>query len=120
MKSQNKVKEHLISLGFNPYNSEVSKKLYDCEWSMYKRTKYKDVKECLTNDKPPQIGVYYYSHKSGDILHESYAVELCQENDIGWVKFEYYGLSNEDILEKYEIIEKSLISSWEASWSDKQ
>ena len=120
MSTSNKIKEHLISLGFNPYNSEVAKKLYDCEWSMYKRTKYEDVKECLTNDKPPQIGVYYYSFKLGDILHESYTVELCQENDIGWVKFEYYGLSSKDILDRYEMIEKSLIASWEASWSDKQ
>ena len=119
MKSQTKVKEHLISLGFNPYNSEVAKKIYDCKWSMYKRTNYEDSKQCLTNYKPPQIGVYYYSFNLGDTLHESYTVELCQENDIGWVKFEYYGLSNEDILEKYEMIEKSLIASWEASWRGK-
>lgn len=120
MKSQTKVKEYLILLGFTPYNSEVSKKLHDCEWSMYKRTKYEGVKECLTNDKSPQIGVYYYSFKLVDILHESYNVELCQENDIGWVKFEYYGLSSKDILDRYEMIEKSLIASWGASWSDKQ
>lgn len=120
MSTSNKVKDCLISLGFNPYNSEVAKKLYDCEWSMYKRTNYKDSKQCLTNDKPPQIGVYYYSFNLADILHESYTVEICQENNIGWVKFEYYGLSNKDILDRYEMIEKSLIESWEASWSDKQ
>lgn len=117
MNTPNKVKDYLISLGFNPNNSEVAKKLYDCEWSMYKRTKYEDSKQCLTNDKPPQIGVYYYSFNLGDILHESYKVEICQENDISWVKFEYYGLSREDILERYEMIENSLIASWEASWS---
>ena len=119
MSTSNKVKEHLISLGFNLYNSEVSNKLYDCEWSMYKRTKYEDVKECLTNDKPPQIGVYYCRFNLGDTLHESYTIELCQNNDIGWVKFEYYGLFSKDILDKYEMIEKSLIASWEASWRDK-
>ena len=120
MSTLNKVKDYLISLGFNPYNSEVAKKLYDCEWSMYKRTNYDGSKQCLTNDKPPQIGVYYRSFNLGNTLHESYTVELCQENDIGWVKFEYYGLSSKDILDGYEMIEKSLIASWEASWSNKQ
>lgn len=113
------VKKHLISVGFNPYNSESTKRLTGCEWSMFKRTKYEDAKNCLCNDKAPQIGVYYDAVTIGGKLRESYSVELCQENDIVWLNFKYYGLSHKDIIGRFDEIEEILINSWEASWRNK-
>lgn len=113
------VKKHLISLGFNPHNSETVKKLTDCEWSMFKRTKYEDSKKCLCNNKVPQIGVYYYAVTIGGKVQESYSIELWQENNIGWLKFDYYGLSHADIIESFDDIEESLVNAWEASWRNK-
>ena len=40
-----------------------------------------------------------------------------QENNLGWIKFEYYGLSEEFLIENFDKIEESLIRAWESSWS---
>ena len=62
---------------------------YDCDFIMYKRTNHSDTKHCLCNDKVPQILVKGYSLTAGDKTRFSYEVELCQENDLGWVNFNY-------------------------------
>ena len=112
------IKDYLVNKqGFNPYNSDGVQRLTDCTWSMFRRTKIETSKECLTNDKPPQIGVYYYSVEINNNLHESYQVEVVQENNLGWIKFEYYGLSGEFLIENFDKIEESLIRAWESSWS---
>lgn len=112
------IKDYLVNKqGFNTYNSGVVQRLTDCTWSMFRRTKIETSKECLTNDKPPQIGVYCYSVEINKNLHESYKVEVVQENNLGWVDFKYYGLSEEFIIENFDLIEESLIRAWEASWS---
>ena len=112
------IKDYLVNKqGFNPYNSDGVQRLTDCTWSMFRRTKIETSKECLANDKPPQIGVYYYSVEINNNLHESYQVEVVQENNLGWIKFEYYGLRGEFLIENFDKIEESLIRAWEASWS---
>ena len=113
------VKEYLIKeQNFNPYNSESVQRLYDCTWSMFRRTKVETDKECLCNDKPPQIGVYFYSSEIQGILYKSYKVEVVQENDLGWIKFEYYGVDEEHLIKNFDKIERSLIKAWEASWGE--
>lgn len=76
----------------------------------------KQKKECRTNDKSPQIGVYYYSVEINGNVYESYKVEVVQENDIGWINFEYYNLDGAYLIERFDAIEESLIRAWEASW----
>ena len=83
---------------------------------MFRRTKVETDKECLCNDKPPQIGVYFYSFEIQGISHKSYQVEVVQENDLGWIKFEYYGVDEDYLIENFDKIERSLIRAWEASW----
>ena len=113
------IKDYLVKeQGFNPYNSEVTQKLTDCTWSMFRRTKVETDKGCLCNDKPPQIGVYLYSSEIQGISHKSYQVEVVQENDLGWIKFEYYGVDEDYLIENFNKIEQSLIKAWEASWGE--
>ena len=113
------IKNYLVEQqGFDPYNSEVTQKLTDCTWSMFRRTKIETEKECLTNEKPPQIGVYFYSIEIQGISHKYYQVEVVQENDLGWIKFEYYGVDEDHLIKNFDRIERSLIRAWEASWNE--
>ena len=113
------IKEYLIERqGFNPHNSEPTQKTTGCTWSMFRRTKIETDNECLCNDKPPQIGVYFYSIEIQGISHKSYQVEVVQENDLGWIKFEYYGTDEDHLIENFDNIERSLIRAWEASWNE--
>ena len=113
------IKNYLVEQqGFNPYNSGATQKLTDCTWSMFRRTKIETDKECLCNDKPPQIGVYFYSFETQGRTHKSYQVEVVQENDLGWIKFEYYGVDEDHLIENFDKIERSLIRAWEASWNE--
>ena len=113
------IKDYLIKeQGFNPYNSEVTQKLTDCTWSMFRKTKVETNKECLCNDTPPQIGVYFYSIELQGVIHKSYQVEVVQENDIGWINFKYYGVDEENLIKNFDKIERSLIRAWEASWCE--
>lgn len=104
--------------GFNPHNSEGIQRLTDCTWSMFRRTKVETDKDCLCNDKPPQIGVYFYSSEIQGRTYKSYQVEVVQENDLGWIKFEYYGVDEDYLIKNFDRIERSLIKAWEASWCE--
>ena len=113
------IKEYLFKeQGFNPYNQLVTQKTTGCTWSMFRRTKIETDKECLCNDKPPQIGVYFYSFELQGKTHKSYQVEVVQENDLGWIKFEYYGVDEDHLIKNFDKIERSLIRAWEASWME--
>lgn len=105
------IKDYLIKeQGLNPHNSEVT----DCTWSMFRRTKVETDKECLCNDKPPQIGVYFYSIEIHGIPHKSYEVEVAQENDLGWIILKYYGVDEDHLINKFDEIERSLIRDLES------
>ena len=113
------IKDYLVKeQGFNPYNLEGIQRLTDCTCGMFRRTKVETDKGCLCNDKPPQIGVYFYSSEIQGISHKSYQVEVVQENDLGWIKFEYYGVDEDYLIENFNKIEQSLIKAWEASWGE--
>ena len=36
--------------------------------------------------------------------------------DLGWIKFEYYGVDEDHLIKNFDKIERSLIRAWEASW----
>ena len=113
------IKDYLVKeQGFNPHNSKVTQKLTDCTWSMFRRTKVETDKECLCNDAPPQIGVYFYSVELQGRTHKSYRVEVVQENDLGWINFKYYGVNEDHLIENFDKIERSLIKAWESSWCE--
>ncbi len=108
------VMDYLTQQGFK--QSKGSLIPYNSDFVMYKRTAYSNTRYCLCNDKVPQILVKGYSCTVKDETHFSYEVELCQENDLGWVNFNYYGISLEDLISKFDKYEQSLIKSWEASF----
>ena len=43
-------------------------------------------------------------------------MEVVQENDLGWIKFEYCGMDEDYLIENFDKIERSLIRAWEESW----
>ena len=113
------VKEYLIKdQGFNVCESSTINSTKGCSWSLYRRTNINTDKFCLTNDNKPQIGIYYYEFEVGGHIHTSYEVEIVQENNISWINFSCYGLSETDMLNNFDRIEQSLIRAWEASWEE--
>lgn len=106
--------EYLTQQGFK--QSQAGFILHDCDFIMYRRTTFSNTRYCLCNDKVPQILVKGYSCTLKDKTHFSYEIELCQENDLGWVNFNYYGISLEDLISKLDRYEEYLIKSWEASF----
>ena len=111
------VKEYLIKeQGFNVCERNAINSTKGCTWCTYRRTTKETDKLCLTNDNKPQIGVYYYEIEVSGHTHTSYEVEIVQENDISWINFSCYGLSESDMLLNFDKIEQSLIRAWEASW----
>ena len=106
--------DYLTQQGFK--QSKTGFILHDCDFTMYRCTTFSNTKYCLCNDKVPQILVKGYSYTANDKTHFSYEVELCQENNLGWVNFNYYGISLEDLISKFHKYEESLIKSWEASF----
>lgn len=115
------VRTALVKRGYSKYNSETTCRIMGCEWSTYRKWDGREVPDCLTNDKQPQLGILYHSFTnphSGDV-HESYAIEICNENDLGWAKLKFYGLSGEQLLEKLDDYENALIRMWEVSWNEK-
>ena len=112
-----KVKDYLIEeQGFNVGQSNAITSTKGCTWCMYRRTTKETNKLCLTNDNKPQIGVFYYEVEVNGHVHTSYEVEIVQENNLSWINFSYYGLSESDMLLNFDKIEQSLIQAWEASW----
>lgn len=106
--------DYLTQQGFK--QSKTGIMIYDCDFTMYRRTTYSNTRECLCNNKLPQILVKGYSCTVKDKTHFSYEIELCQENDLGWVNFNYYGISSEDLISKFDKYEESLIKAWESSF----
>lgn len=106
--------DFLEKAGFKPSTSSLSS--YDCDVFYYKRTKYKYTKDCVCNDRVPQICVKAYSYDVQGKTCTSYSVEICQENDLGWIKFDYYGIKEDQLINDFDQYEESLIKSWEASF----
>lgn len=109
------IKDYLVKEQGFTIQKDFNKGL-ECTWSMFRRTKVETDKECLCNDKPPQIGVYFYSIEIHGMPHKSYEVEVAQENDLGWIILKYYGVDEDHLINKFDEIERSLIRAWEASW----
>lgn len=106
--------DYLTQQGFK--RSKTGVVLYDCDFAMYRHTNHSDIIYCLCNDKVPQILVKGYSCTVKDETHTSYEIELCQENNLGWVNFNYYSISLEDLITKLDKYEESLIKAWVASF----
>lgn len=111
-----KVIEFLESNGFT--SSESGLAIYDCDLFYCKRTVYDTARLCECNDKTPQLCVKAYSADVRGEQHTSYSIEICQENDLGWLNFDYYCLSEDDLINNFDKYETSLIRAWNASFED--
>lgn len=100
-------------------SSEVGIRYDISDIAYYRRTKHSNTKECLCNDKTPQIGINGYSFKLPNSTRYSYKIELVQENDLGWVNLSFYGLSEEQLIANLLKYEAALIRAWEATFDVK-
>lgn len=98
-------------------SSTVGMRYDNSDIAYYRRTKHNNTKECLCNDKVPQIGIKGYSFNSPDRTKYSYEIELIQENNLNWVNFSFYGLSEEQLISDLPRYEAALIRAWEASFT---
>lgn len=119
MQTEIELKEFLESKGFkigenSPFDTSL--------WTAYKIYDTKETRECVCNEKAPQINVLFYRHDmskfsnyQGNDIREDVMIKIVNENDLGWQEFTTYGLSIENMedLDKYV---ESLIRAWEASW----
>lgn len=117
-----KIKEYLVKeQGFSICTDDPLGIEKGRDWIAFRQTKIETDTLCLHNKKPPHISVSCYSLKLGILgerVFSSYQVEVVQENDLGWIKFEYYGMDEDYLIENFDKIERSLIRTWEASWSE--
>ena len=115
--SHNNVVMFLEADGFK--SSDVGMRYDNSDIAYYRRTKHNDTKDCLCNDKTPQIGIKGYSFKLPDSTRYSYEIELIQENDLGWVNLSFYGLNEDQLISSLPKYEAALIRAWEATFNVK-
>lgn len=66
---------------------------------------------CKCNEKPPNLIVERYKFSFPSFMYE---VRVCGEKEeLGWVDYKIYSISEEDFLNKLEIYEGNLIRLWE-------
>ena len=116
MTHTNETIEQLITMGFTLSKNHIDAN--ETTTILYKRTSFDDSKMCICNQKVPQIVIkcHRWDDTSNSKTFESYAIELCQESNLGWCNLEFYGLSGETLLQNYDKYEKALIDAWEACW----
>ena len=80
----------------------------------YYRVPYdvKDLPLCLCNDKPPQIHVQesYFGVNSSEF--HNFTIGLRNEAPQGWINFEFYNLSEPELIERFDPIVEALFSAW--------
>lgn len=121
MSNNKQVLSDLLARGYRETKSKTVNNLFDAQWSVYKRWDGKEVQECVCNENQPQINIYFQSfqYPTSDEFHESYVIEVTQENQLGWVTLKYYGISEDDIIEELQKYEQSLMNAWESTWDEK-
>lgn len=110
------MKEFLISKGFKISTESCALRFKEfAEYVAF--SGLKSDKLCICNDKPPQIMI---THNFGEIYDhkvDSYDVELVQENNLGWLKIQYYGLREDELKNNIDKILVSMKVAWESSWT---
>lgn len=109
------MKDFLISKGFKISTESCALQFNEfAEYVAFSRIE-SDIL-CICNDKPPQIMV---THNFGEVCGhkvDSYDIELVQENNLGWLKIQYYGLSEEQLKNNLDKTLASMKAAWEGSW----
>lgn len=120
METEIELKEFLESKGFrigekSPFDTSL--------WTAFKIYDTKETRECVCNEKAPQINVLFYrldmsqfpNYQGDKKFREDVTIKIVNESDLGWQEFTTYGLSigQMEDLDKYV---EALIRAWEASW----
>ena len=108
------LREWLESAGFKFGIDSLRYEGNECDWYAYRRTAIPS-RECECNDgkamqiiiKPSQFAVNGKQYKTA-------SVEVCGEYDGQWWRLEAYGVDTDKFPEKFDAIERSLISAWNA------
>jgi hypothetical protein len=105
-------REWLESQGFKVSTNSLANKENLCNWYAYRMSTI-TARECECNDgKSMQIVVKPFKYWS--IPHESAEVEVTGERGGIWYNLRAYSLHHNEVLERLNDIETSLISAWNA------
>lgn len=111
---EEKLKTWLESQGFKFQENQFRYEYNECNWLAYRRSKL-EARECESNDgKAMQIVVKPSSFIMNGIHSKSVEIELCGEANGIWWRIYAYAINPDELPNKLEIIERSLISSWNA------
>ncbi|MCY7346381.1 MAG: hypothetical protein LH614_09210 [Pyrinomonadaceae bacterium] len=82
-----------------------------------------DAPDCLTNDKPPQIYVREWLHKSRhppESEHRGFEIGICNHAPQGWIDFKFYSLGEKEAAKRFEEIESALLATWRTLFALKE
>lgn len=85
-----------------------------CDWYAYRRSAL-EARECEHNDgKPMQIIVRPYRFEIYADIRESAEVSVTGETAGVWFNLKAYSLKPDELMERFDRIEASLIAAWNA------
>jgi len=106
------IEKFLTDNGYVVKRNDAYCRLDDLEFVAYKKTT--NTKDCICNDKPPQLVVKCNNWREVT----SFEVELVGETDIEWCNLKFYSLLEDTLINKLPQIEVCLTKAWEMCWSD--
>ncbi len=107
----NELKDHLVEAGFQPYINPTHFRTSKTDW--YACRKVETERECECNEgKRMQLTVWPYKSTIHDKTYESVEVDITGEYKGVWYKLQAYSLSPDELVEKLDSIENSLVAAW--------
>lgn len=109
------IKDFLISNGYKiSEESSAMKMKEDCKWVAFYKLKTDNL--CLCNDREPQVVIYHIEGSIGWHHFSYYNIEVVNENKLGWVKLEYYGIDEEQLMHNLKKYEDALTLAWDSNF----
>ena len=104
------IRKVLIADGWNENHTRI--KVGEVE-SFYKQ--FKTPTRCLTNYNKPGIQVFlsHFNLPFGESEYDAWQISIRGESVLGWVDFNFYSLSSEEIVEKLDQFVEKLLAAWE-------
>ena len=100
--------------GFSFAKNSFADKTNVAAWYAWRRTSIKPVRECECNGAKIQIVLRPYSHNRDSKTWESVEVDVTGEASDIWFKLTAYSLSPDELVDRLDEIEASLVRAWNA------
>lgn len=111
---EDKLRFWLESQGFKFEIDRFKYRENECNWNAYRRSKL-EARECECNaGKGIQIVINPSAFTLNGVRHRSVEIELCGEANGTWWKACAYAINPDDLSDKLDKVERSLIQAWNA------